>query len=52
MFGVLQEPVYKTRIVVDHLKERLIEEWASFAKKIYQWIKKTVAQAPSCLHIS
>jgi len=35
IWGVLQEQVYKTRIRdVDHLKERLIEEWASFDQKI------------------
>src|SRR5437870_9621065 len=35
IWGVLQERVYKTRIRdVNHLKERLIEEWASFYQKI------------------
>ena len=45
IWGVLQERVYKTRIRdVDHLKERLIEEWARFDQKIIdgsiiQWCK-------------
>ena len=46
IWGVLQERVYKTRIrYVNHLKERLIEEWASFDQKIIdgsinQWRKR------------
>lgn len=46
IWGVLQERVYKTRIRdVDHLKERLVEEWASFEQKIIdasinQWRKR------------
>ena len=46
IWGVLQERVYKTRIRdVDHLKERLIEEWARFDQKIIdgsinQWRKR------------
>ena len=45
IWGVLQERVYKTRIHdVNHLKERLIEEWSSFDQKIIdgsirQWRK-------------
>ena len=34
-WGVLKESVFKTRIRdVNHLKERFIEEWASFDQKI------------------
>ena len=46
IWGVLQERVYKTRIRdVEHLKERLVEEWASFDQKIIdgsinQWRKR------------
>ena len=46
IWGALQERVYKTRIRdVNHLKERLIEEWASFDQKIIdgsirQWRKR------------
>jgi inhibitor of nuclear factor kappa-B kinase subunit alpha len=46
IWGVLQERVYKTRIRnVDHLKERLVEEWAKFDQKIIdeslsQWRKR------------
>ena len=46
IWGVLQERVYKTRIRdVNHLKERLIEEWSSFDQKIIdgsirQWRKR------------
>lgn len=46
IWGVLQERVYKTRIQsVDHLKKRLVEEWAKFDQKIIdgainQWRKR------------
>lgn len=46
IWGVLQERVYRTRIRdVDHLKERLIEEWTQFDQKIIdgsinQWRKR------------
>ena len=46
IWGVLQERVYKTRILdVEHLKERLVEEWVSFDQKIIdgsinQWRKR------------
>jgi inhibitor of nuclear factor kappa-B kinase subunit alpha len=46
IWGVLQERVYRTRIRdVDHLKERLVEEWTQFDQKIIdgsinQWRKR------------
>src|SRR6476469_1103300 len=46
IWGVLQKRVYKTRNRdVEHLKERLVEEWASFDQKIIdgsinQWRKR------------
>src|SRR6478735_1624564 len=46
IWGVLQERVYKPKIRdVEHLKERLVEEWASFDQKIIdgsinQWRKR------------
>ena len=50
IWGVLQERVYKTRIRdVEHLKKRLVEEWASFD----QWRKsiKPVAQTSPCMRV-
>ena len=46
IWGILQERVYKTRIRdVDHLKERLVEEWVKFDQGIIdgsigQWRKR------------
>ena len=46
IWGVLQNRVYRTRIRdVDHLKERLVEEWTQFDQKIIdgsinQWRKR------------
>lgn len=46
IWGILQERVYRTRIRdVDHLKERLVEEWTQFDQKIIdgsinQWRKR------------
>ena len=49
IWGVLQNRVYRTRIRdVDHLKERLVEEWTQFDQKIIdgsinQWRKRLCA---------
>jgi len=52
IWGVLQERVYRTRIRdVEHLKERLVEEWAHFSQSIIddavnQWRQRLRA----CVH--
>ena len=52
IWGVLQERVYRTRIRdVEHLKERLVEEWAHFEQSIIdgavnQWHQRLSA----CVH--
>ena len=52
IWGVLQERVYRTRICdVEHLKERLVEEWAHFSQSIIddavnQWRQRLRA----CVH--
>lgn len=47
IWGILQERVYRNRIRdIDHLKERLVEEWSRFDQKI---VDHAVAQW--CLHL-
>ena len=52
IWGILQDRVYRTRIQnADHLKERLVEEWAHFDQSIIdgainQWCQRLRA----CVH--
>ena len=54
VWSILEQRVYRTRIRdVDHLKERLIEEWQNFDQKIVDWaIEQWRPRLRSCVRES